>query len=55
MAANTRIKANAVDDLLGVQSLHFCICIQLVEIGNAQCQISVAEQLNSLCLSEAHE
>ena len=31
------------------------ISVQLVEIGNAQCQISVAEQLNSLCFGEAHE
>ena len=55
MAANTRIKANAVDDLLGVQALHHSICIKLVEIGNAQCQIGIAEQFNSLCFGKAHE
>ena len=55
MAANTRIEANAVDDLLSIQSLHFCICIKLVKVGNAQRQIGIAEQLNSLCFGEAHE
>ena len=55
MAANARVKAYAVDNLLGVQSLHLGIGVQLVEVGNAQCQIGVAEQLNCLCFSKAHE
>ena len=55
MAANTRIKANTIDDLLGVQPLAFCIGVQLVEISHAQSKICISEQLNSLCLGEAHE
>ena len=55
MAADTRIKANAIDDLLGVQPLAFCVGIQSIEISHAQSQIGVSEQLDRLGLSEAHE
>ena len=36
------------------QPLHLRIGVQLIEIANAQCQIGVGKQLNSLCLSKAH-
>ena len=55
MAADARIKADTVDDLLSVQTLALCIGVQLIEVGNAQSQICIGEQLNSLCLGEAHE
>ena len=55
MVADTRIKANAIDDLLGVQPLAFCVGIQFIEISHAQSQIGVSEQLDRLGLSEAHE
>ena len=55
MSTNTRIQANTVDDLLGVQSLHLGIGIQLVEVANTQCQIGVGKQFDRLSLSEAHE
>ena len=55
MAADTRIKANTINNLLGIQSLALCIGVQLIEVGNAQSQICIGEQLNSLCLGEAHE
>ncbi len=55
MSTNARIKANAIDDLLGVQPLHLGISIQFVEVADTQCQIGVGEQFNSLCLGKAHE
>ena len=55
MAADARIQTHALDDLLSVQPLALCIGVQLIEVGNAQSQICIGEQLNSLCLGEAHE
>ena len=55
MAANARIQTDALDNLLGVQPLHLCIGIQLVEIADTQGQIGVGKQLNSFCLREAHD
>ena len=55
MGANTRVKADAVDNLLCVQSLHLGISIQFVEVANTQSQVGVSEKLNSFCLSEAHK
>jgi len=55
MAADTRIKADTINNLLGVQSLALCISVQLIEVGDAQCQISIGEQLDRLSLSEAHK
>ena len=43
LIANAGIKAYALDDLLGVQSLHFRISIKLVEVRHTQCQIGVGE------------
>ena len=55
MAADARVKAYAVNDLLRVQTLTLRIGIQLVKVGNAQRQIGVGEQLDSLGLGKAHE
>ena len=43
VATNARVKAHAVNNLLRVQALHLCVGIQLVEVGNTQCQIGIAE------------
>ena len=55
MAADARVKAYAVNDLLRVQALALRVGIQLIEIGNAQRQIGVGEQLDGLGLGKAHE
>ena len=55
VAADARIEADSVDDLLSVKALTFCISVQLIEISNAQSQISICKQLDRLCLSEAHK
>ena len=55
MAADARIQAHALDDLLGVQTLHLRIGVQLVEVADAQRQIGVGKELHSLRLGKAHE
>ena len=55
MTANTRIKANTVDNLLSVKTLALCIGVQFVEVSHAQGQICIGEQFYRLCLGEAHE
>ena len=41
--ADAGIEADAVDNLLGIQSLHLGIGIQLVEIGDTQRQICIGK------------
>ena len=55
MATDTRIKADTVDNLLGIQSFALRIGVQLIEVSHAQSQIGVSEKLDRLGLSEAHE
>ena len=38
-----------------VQALRLGVGVELVEVGDAQCQIRVGEQLDGLGLGEAHE
>ena len=53
--ADARIKADTLNDLSGVQALDLCIGVQLVEVADAQRQISVDEQLRGFSLGGAHE
>jgi len=55
MAANAWVQANAVDDLLGVQTLALGVGVQFIEVGHAQRQISVSKQLDGLGLCKAHK
>ena len=55
MAADTRIKANTVNDLFGIQTLALRVGVQLVEVSHAQCKIGVSKQFNCFCLGEAHK
>ena len=50
MSTDTRIKADAVDNLLSIQPLHLCIGIQFIEVANTQSQISISKQLDCLGL-----
>ena len=54
MAANAGIKADTLDNMLGVQSLHLGVGIQLIEVGHTQSQISISKQLDSLSFRKAH-
>ena len=53
--ADARIKADALDDLGGIQVLDLCISVQFVEVADAQRQISVDEQFRGFGLGGAHE
>ena len=55
MAADARVEAYAINDLLSVQSFALGVGVQLIEVGHAQRQISVSKQLDGLGLGEAHE
>lgn len=55
MGADARVEAHAVDDLAGIQALGLGVGVELVEVGDAQCQIRVGEQLDGFGLGEAHE
>ena len=54
LVANTRVKADALDDLLSIQALHLSVGIQLIEVGDTQSKISIGKQLDSLGLGKAH-
>ena len=55
MGTDTGVQAHAVDDLAGVEALGLGVGVQLVEIAHAQRQVGVGEELDRLCLGEAHE
>ena len=55
MSADSWVKTYAFDDCLGIESLYFCVCIQLIEVAYSECQISIGEELNSLSFLHAHE
>ncbi len=55
MPAYSRIKTNTVYDLLGIQSLHFCICVKFVEIADTQCKICIGKKLYRFRFRESHK
>ena len=55
VSTDTRIKTYAINDSLCVKSLHFCICIKLIEVAYSECQIGIGEELDSLCFLHAHK
>ncbi len=55
MGTDARVEAYAVDDLSGVQALGLGIRIQLIEIGDAQRQISIGKKLYRFGFGEAHK
>lgn len=50
VTTNTRIEADAVDDLARVHTAGDRIAVELVEEGHAHCEVSVCEKLDSLGL-----
>ncbi len=55
MRSNTRIQTNACNDSSRVESLHFRIRIELIDIADAKSEIGICEEFNSLCLFKSHE
>ena len=54
MASDSWVKADTLNDLLGVQPFHFCVGIQFIEVADTQSQIGIGKQLDSLSLGKAH-
>lgn len=56
VAADARLQAHAVDDVAGVEASHLAVGVELVEVGHAQRQVGVGEELDGLGLGGAqHE
>ena len=56
MAADARLQAHAIDDVAGVEAADLAVGVELVEVGHAQRQVGVGEELDGLGLSGAqHE
>ena len=49
------IETDALDDLGGVQSFDLGVCVQFVEVADAEREIGVHEELRGFGLGEAHE
>lgn len=56
VAADARLQAHAVDDVAGAETKELAVGVELVEVGHAQRQVRVGEQLDGLGLGGAqHE
>lgn len=55
MSADSRVKADPIDDVLGIQSAHLCIGIKLIKIGNSERQIGICKKLHCLCFRGSHK
>ena len=56
VAADARLQADTIDDVAGVEAADLAVGVELVEVGHAQRQVGVGEQLNGLGLGGAqHE
>ena len=55
MSASARIETNALDDSHGVETLDLGIGVELIEVRDTQCQISIGKELHCLCFLHAHE
>lgn len=54
MGADARVEPYAFDDCLRIESFYLGICVEFVEIADAQGKIGVGEELDCLCLLHAH-
>lgn len=50
MAADARLQAHAVDDVAGIEASNLTVGVELVEVGHAQRQVGVGEELHGLGL-----
>ena len=53
--ADARVQSHTRYDGLGVESLHFGIGVQLVEVAYSERQVGVGEEFHRLSLCESHE
>jgi hypothetical protein len=52
---DARVEADALDDLRGVEAVHRGVRVELVEVGHAQREVGVGEELDRLGLGGAGE
>lgn len=50
VAADARLQAHAVDDVAGVEAADLAVGVELVEVGHAQRQVGIGEELDGLGL-----
>lgn len=55
MRTDARIQSYTLDDVLGAQSLHFGVCVQLIEVAHTERQIGIRKKLHGFGLGQAHE
>ena len=54
MRADAGVEAHTIDYSLRVETLHLGICIELVEVAHAQCEVGVGKELHRLSLLDTH-
>ena len=52
---DTGVKTYTRDDGLGIESLHLSVCIELIEVRDAQGQVGVGKELHGLGLFQSHK
>ena len=55
MRADAWIEADAVDDVLRAEMLHFGVGVEFVEVGDTKGKVGVGEELDCFGFGEAHE
>ena len=50
MGADAWIKADTIDDVLSLQTFHFGVGVQLVEVADTESQVGVGKELYGFCL-----
>ena len=53
--SDTWIKADAIDNLLCIQTFHLCIGIQFVKVRYSQCQICISKKFYRFCFCKSHD
>ena len=55
MCADTGVKTHAIDDGLRVESFHFGVGVQLIEVAHTQGQVGVGKKFHSLGFGQTHK
>ena len=55
MSSDPGIQADSIDNIAGIQPLHFRVSVQFIKIGNTKCQIGVGKKFYSFCFRISHE
>ena len=55
VSADARVKADSVDDAFGVEAFGGGVSVEFVEVGNAEGEVSISEELDGLGFGAVHE